>query len=860
MLLTLLSRLMAWMLEKLSSEELTSSKSPRLLYPTLSFPPPPPTGTGTRALCARCLTLLSHVITHYGDGTGYKSLDIPHSAFIPDFPKASRSNASVNAQDNETLESNASSDHLTCVVCTKTSSLFDVARAHISFEPSLRNTRRNEWSWSWMIDAHDPKRYPQFAFPHEEVNVDMVVTHKGGYGWVIGRFKLYPDWSTATAENAKQKTNLGVYPVIVSLDRDEGMTEGGNTGQPELDFFSTFSTGSRALVRSWAQECEKSHRKCQKIFGINGHRKTGAVWFPDRLIHITCMESTETANLGHLMIRITARIVLKSNSVDFPPDKAATGITYLSLSHCWGTPPDPSAPLGGRVGAVLTTSNLSAWQTDLPLDDLPLAFRQAIMVSASLGFEYMWIDSLCILQDNLEDWKSQSAVMGDFYKFAWLNVAALSTTSDYEGFINDSRDARVEFGFQAPFASVLGRGLEKKNSDGQECVLLRGRAKLSWGFTDGSGASIAPLFNRAWVYQERCLARRKLGFTKNCLYWTCDEHSQGEHPEWTVVGFDSSGLRRTLHSIHETAAMIEGSITGSGLALEQAWALVKRFDMLWHSCVTEYTLCKLTKHTDKLIAFSSIAQELANTHLIKKRYIAGLWDLNLPFQMAWITVKGRTTPPRKRVGNIGYVAPSWSWASIEAPVQPRFIFNSGNNTVALADVRAAEVALDTDYVFGSVKAGWLRVWGRLNRVKAAEKKAESTSLTDEATGERLWFCSDTVEGYELAESGNGIERMVWMPLTLRFDRGVVECNCLCLIQVQAEDRIGSEEGFVRAGEKVYRRLGTGNFGRIPSMLRQDKLLMGLGTYPDIQVNNEQGRELAKGFKRNEDGLEEFVLI
>ena len=567
------------------------------------------------------------------------------------------------------------------------------------------------------------------------------------------------------------------------------------------------------------------------------------------------------------MIKITARIVLKSNSVDFTPDKATTGITYLSLSHCWGPPPDFSAPLGGRVGAVLTTSNLSAWQTNLPLDDLPLAFRQAIMVCTLLGFEYIWIDSLCILQDNLEDWKSQSAVMGDVYKFACLNIAALSTTSDYEGFINDSRDARVEFGFQAPFASILGRSHEEKNSDGQECVLLRGRAKLSWSFTETSGASVAPLFNRAWVYQERSLARRMLGFTKNCLYWACDEYSQGEHPDWNVVGFDSSKLRRTLHSIHETAAMMEASITGSGRALEQTnilreqmWVLVKRFDMLWHSCVTDYTLCKLTKPTDKLIAFSSIAQELANTHLIQKRYIAGLWDLNLPFQMAWITVKGRTTPPRKRVGSIEYVAPSWSWASIEAPVQPRFIFNSGNGTVALADVRAAEVALDTDYAYGTVKAGWLRIWGRLNRVKAAEKKAESISLTDEATGEKLWFCSDTVEGYELVESGNGIETLVWMPLTLRFDRSMVECNCLCLIQVQEEDRIGSEEGFVRVGEKVYRRLGTGNFGRIPSMLRQDKLLMGLGAYPDIRVNNEQGQELTKGFKRKEDGLEEFVLI
>ena len=207
------------------------------------------------------------------------------------------------------------------------------------------------------------------------------------------------------------------------------------------------------------------------------------------------------------------------------------------------------------------------------------------------------------------------------------------------------------------------------------------------------------------------------------------------------------------------------------------------------------------------------------------------------------------------------MAPSWSWASVEAPVQPRFIFNSGNGLIALADVRAAEVALETDNAFGSVKAGWLRVWGRLNRVKAAKRKAyygrnKATSLMDGATGEKLWFCSDTVEGYELVESEKGIEKIVWTPLTLRFGNRTVECICLCLI----EDAIGSEDGFVKTGKKVYRRLGSGNFGRLPSMLRQDKLLMGLGAFPDVQVKDEQGQELAKGFKRKKDGLKEFVLI
>jgi hypothetical protein len=184
----MLSSLVSSTLEKLSIKESTSSKSPKLLYPTLSFPPPPPAGTGSRSLCARCLTLLSHVITQFGDGTGYKGLVIPHSSSIPDLSEASQSNASLKAQKNETSESDTSITPPHCVICTKTLALFNAARAHISFEPSLRNTPCNEWSLSWRIDAPDPKIYPQFAFPHDSVSVLMSVDHKGGYGWGIGKY------------------------------------------------------------------------------------------------------------------------------------------------------------------------------------------------------------------------------------------------------------------------------------------------------------------------------------------------------------------------------------------------------------------------------------------------------------------------------------------------------------------------------------------------------------------------------------------------------------------------------------------------------------------------------------------------
>ncbi|KAF7856067.1 hypothetical protein EAF04_010022 [Stromatinia cepivora] len=711
----------------------------------------------------------------YGDETGNEGLQIVHSSSmkIPTFrPKySSLWRAPRDGISNE----EASNKEQTCVICAKTKALFDAMQGHISFEPSLPKAPYKDWSLTWAgsIDYA--------AFRSKEASDD--------------------------------------YPVITSLDPQDHTVEGSNTSRTELDFSSTLSPETTAEIISWAQKCVTSYTKCRRILGSNGHDQfePEAEWFPDRLIKITRTDDAEAGST-----EITARVVVKSDPADSPPE--TKGRNYLSLSHSWGPSPNPSAPLGGRAGTVLTELNLASWRVDLSLDDLPLTFRHAVIVCASLGFQYIWIDSLCILQEsvNVEDWKAQSAVMGDVYKFAWLNIAALSTASDYDGFINECRDPGVEFGFRAPFASILGHDHKTRNADGQECILLRGKAKFLWNFCSdipGSTASNAPLFTRAWLYQERDLARRTLALAKSSVYWACDEDSYGEQPEWG--GIEGSGLRRTLHSVRETTASKQ-STAGPSWTNEQIWNLLKTFEMRWQSTIISYTLCNLTKHTDKLIAVSSIAQELANT--MPKKYLAGLWDVNY------------------------------------------FIFASGNKQIALADVLAADVALETDYSFAFVKAGWLRIRERLNRVKATKTTApswntseKSTSLTDEVTGQDLWFTGDTVEAYELIKSRKGVERLVWIPLLASLD-STVSCQCLYLIEVKASDQIGDDGKFVKPGEKVYRRVGSGNFGRVTSKLRQDKLLLELGTYPDIPEQDGQGQVLANGFKRREDGFQELVLV
>jgi hypothetical protein len=459
------------------------------------------------------------------------------------------------------------------------------------------------------------------------------------------------------------------------------------------------------------------------------------------------------------------------------------------------------------------------------------------------------------MQDSRKDWETQSAVMGDVYKFAFLNIAALASTSDYDGFIF-SRDTRVVFGWQCSFAKILDRNVNELNQDGKRCVLLEGAARLLWEYSGdipGSTASNTPLFSRAWVYQERSLARRTLAFANASVSWSCDEHSLNERPGW--CGVSPGGLRMTQHKVVETMT----DISQIGAVEQLAQNLFQAFDKRWSETVANYSFCNLTKHTDKLVAISSVAREMANTKVLQNhRYLAGFWDIGLLSQMGWITIFGEKTLPRARVGEEGYVAPSWSWASIKAEVQPCLIFDETTfPVIPLSSVLDADVELATDFTFGSVKAGWIRLRGVLNRVKRGEMSGKSISLTDEVTGEKLWFCSDTLEGHGIIRRGRA-RSLVWMPLSVSFNDSL-SCHCLVLIEVEGEQYGGPNE-FVRMNEKVYRRLGTGNFGRLVSMLQPNDLVLSLGSYPNIQLGEGQGEELARGFQPKQTGMQEFVLI
>ena len=156
---------------------------------------------------------------------------------------------------------------------------------------------------------------------------------------------------------------------------------------------------------------------------------------------------------------------------------------HFLVSHCWGPPPDPSGELQGREGTVLSKTTLPLWPEDLPLDNLPLVFQYAVRACLSFGFEYIWFDGFCIIQESLEEWQTQSAAIGSGYKFAWLiplyflrDPTTRGRSSCVLGF--RAWSLVLEARMHLSLTVISNRKVVEARHD-----LLQGKARLHWNFS-----------------------------------------------------------------------------------------------------------------------------------------------------------------------------------------------------------------------------------------------------------------------------------------------------------------------------------------------------------------------------------------
>ncbi|OIW25269.1 HET-domain-containing protein [Coniochaeta ligniaria NRRL 30616] len=371
----------------------------------------------------------------------------------------------------------------------------------------------------------------------------------------------------------------------------------------------TGSAEAVAWVRSKLATCLQSHSTlCGALQSTS--------FVPTRLIYL------EPLNRGGDVILLEGQ--------DVPP-----GSAYVALSHCWG----------GKIPDCTTTrETLADRKNGIPWESIPNTFRDAMEFTLKLGLEYIWIDSVCIIQQDPSDWVREAGRMYHVYKNAQITVGAVYAENCSEGLFS-GRNPRLQ-------RKVLTVGFKD-----QRYQLYARRAFPDMHLPDGALDNIRmeslqtpPLFRRAWTFQERMVTPRSVFFVHGELMWDCYESvgcECGEH-------FDHTSRRGSSIEIISPKSSYKRSLIGDAeLSVEDTW-----WDM-----VSMYSILALTNPHDKLPGIGAIAEEISRSKQPKDRYLAGLWSDTLASDLLWRSDHPEVT------NRSSWTAPTWSWASIKSPIK-----------------------------------------------------------------------------------------------------------------------------------------------------------------------------------------------
>ncbi|RMJ17335.1 hypothetical protein CDV36_002983 [Fusarium kuroshium] len=223
------------------------------------------------------------------------------------------------------------------------------------------------------------------------------------------------------------------------------------------------------LLNEWIYICDTAHN-CTSYRALEGRIDS----MPTRVIDVGTVESP------------CLRLVETGDSVRGK---------YIALSHCWGK-------LNKGQKFVTSASNLDSRKEGISFDEMPKSFQDAVRVTRALGVAYLWIDSLCIIQEDEADWQVESAKMEEVFSSAYCTIAASYAKSSLDGFLGDRTPrACVTIQHSQRPMFYLAEAIDDFQTHVEQSVLN----------------------SRGWVLQERALSRRTIHFTSTQVYWECGE-------------------------------------------------------------------------------------------------------------------------------------------------------------------------------------------------------------------------------------------------------------------------------------------------------------------------------------------------
>jgi hypothetical protein len=255
----------------------------------------------------------------------------------------------------------------------------------------------------------------------------------------------------------------------------------------------------------------------------------------------------------------------------------------------------------------------------LNIKDLPLMFQDAVAVTRLLGIRYLWIDALCIIQDDRQDWENQASEMGSIYQHSLITIAIHSAKNPLEGFL-----------WRRAVPAVLGISPRQCGNGAQPAFWLATPPLSDYAISSGFFAG--GLAKRAWVVQELCVSKRVLHFVEDRVFWDCP-HKDNSFP---YAG--------------DTPAEI---FRNRALQPSSNWLLF----------IEEYSSCQMTKEGDKLPAIAGIAKlwPRASSYFHYGGYYCGIFNDDVHNSLLWLR-KGQDLIQKADR------APTWSWASVDGEI------------------------------------------------------------------------------------------------------------------------------------------------------------------------------------------------
>ncbi len=350
----------------------------------------------------------------------------------------------------------------------------------------------------------------------------------------------------------------------------------------------------------------------------------------------------------------------------------------------------------------LLVYNQSTLEAGILVQDLPKTFREAVQVATALGYTYIWIDSLCIIQDSKDDWEKESPTMHQVYGGAVFNIAA-TASSDCDGGL-----------FRPRYKPEFGQTIVSLGFDGFptiEAVLSSHALDRSLSYKDTQNL-VGLLLDRGWVVQERITAKRVIHFGPGGIWFEC---SVTQACEKFPIAVSSNLMDLKQQSILNLA---KGDNT---------------IDK-WVKIVEKFSSSSLTFDKDKLVALSGLAKIFRDS--TGYRYLAGIFDCREKFvhQLSWY---GGWLNPAKRPKD--FRAPTWSWASVNLGVSFKYL---GTDTQSFEILDASVIPRSFDDT-SELSSGMLRLKGVLRAIDI-QLESKTVSFISEAA-QHLQFLRDADE-------------------------------------------------------------------------------------------------------------------